>query len=83
MGFFSLSYSDNEDGNTTSMTFHADKVSDVLERITVFLASGPFPYVTDVVAMSEDEGGDDNEDVYFYSDGTRLTGRQIDAANRE
>lgn len=83
MAHFHLSMSDGDEGESISLSFRADQIQDVLERLQAFLRSGGFPYVTELVAVSHDEGGNEDEDVYWYADGTRLTGRDIDALNKE
>lgn len=83
MSHFHFSVSDNEGGMTCAVTFQAEDIHEVLDRFGKFLAAGEFPYVTDVVAISEDDTGNDAEDVYWYSDGVRLTGREIDEASKE
>ncbi|CAB4138907.1 hypothetical protein UFOVP345_3 [uncultured Caudovirales phage] len=82
MTSFYLTVTDDDD-TTTTMSFQADEIGVVLERLTALLAASAFPYVNDIVAVSYDEGGDEDEDVYFYADGTRMTGREIDAALQE
>lgn len=83
MAHFHFSVSDNDGGMSCSVSFQAGDIHEVLDRFGKFLAAGEFPYVTDVVALSEDKDGNNDEDVYWYSDGTRLTGREIDEANEE
>lgn len=83
MSHFHFSVSDNEGGMTCAVTFHAEDIHEVLDRFGKFLAAGEFPYVSEVVAVSHDENGIEDEDVYWYPDGTRLTGREIDELNEE
>lgn len=73
----------SEDGSKASVGFHADNIFDVLEKFKVFLNAADFPGIDEVIAVSHDQDGNEDDDIYYYNDGTALTGAEIDAENSE
>lgn len=73
----------SEEGSNASVGFHADNIFDVLEKFKGFLNAADFPGIDEVIAVSHDQDGNEDDDIYYYSDGTAMTGAEIDAENNE
>lgn len=83
MAHFHFQYCDGQVGESSSISFTADDIFAVLEKFRVFLNTADFFEVNEVVAVSHDPEGGDEDDLYYFSDGHVATGAEIDAENSE
>lgn len=75
--YFQVTNDDEGLGSGVNVNFEADDIWDVLERFQAFLKASEFPFVDEIVAVSHDPEND-ADDLYYFSDGTACTGRELD-----